>query len=788
MELQNTQSVQNRLSTGLKWAGMVAGAALLAGIFFTMSVYEEVSGVINDYAVVSYLSSDTVTVDQPGSFFAGDQVLLIQMKGVQISTANDSSYGNIQSLQGGGTFLLVTVDQVSGSHLILTDTICAEFDVTGGIQAVRVPVYEEVRVTGTLSAPDWDGQTGGVVAMRATEKITLEAGIDVQGSGFRGGSFNGSASSSSGLNYTCPLSSGKGGVKGEGITDVSVLGCQGHLGNGGGGGNDHNAGGGGGGGYARGGQGGHGWRSNSPGRLSDLDKGGFGGDGLRYFYDQARAVLFLGGGGGGGHQNNGATYPAGDGGGIVILIAPELEVDQHVTINASGEDAQDHHINDGASGGGGGGSIFLDIASISDANKLTIDVSGGDGATIHTRDQHGPGGGGGGGLIRTIYELSGVSITKSGGQPGLFVTNNNSNPLRNTPHGAGPGLDGEVLTGELRTTCPSPPYLDLDFDLGGTHSQADFTPQNNPARVFPENGQITLTSEEYQNLESMSFTLVNSQDGSDEYLGIDWPVDSLISWGLTVSYDSILYTLEIRGMAPIATYLKAAQGVIYGNRSGTPSVLDREIEASGYDGIFHSNTATAFVRMDQTSFPVEWLSFGASWQQGFAHLSWATAQEINSHYFVVERGSAPGEFEAVGEVTAAGTTTEISEYQFTDPGVSPGRSAPIYYRLKQVDLDGQFEYSQMVELQPEVATTQMAVKVYPNPMMESGTMSISSPEDGNLSWRIISIDGRMMTQGARQVSAGEQLIQLNVADWPAGTYYLNVNMGTQKQTVSFIKP
>jgi len=511
---------------------------------------------------------------------------------------------------------------------------------------------------------------------------------------------------------------------------------------------------------------------------------------LKDIYDPTQPLLFLGGGGGGGHQNNGASNPAGNGGGIVILIAPELEVapGRSYTIDASGADAQDHNLNDGASGGGGGGTIFLDIPTLSRSQWLTLNVSGGDGATIKTRDQHGPGGGGGGGLVRTVYGVGRANIIALGGQPGLFITRNNNNPLQNTPHGAEAGLEGGVIQAETSISCPLPPFIDLDYRIGGTYSRTALLPSTSSGRVFPDVGQVTLTDEDDEELESVSFVLVNAQNGTEEFLGIGWPSDSLARWGLTMTYDSLTYTLDITGTASLATYLKAIQRLYYGNRAENPSLLDREIEATAFDGLLFSNTATAFVEIDQIVLPVEWLSFEASWQQGVAHLRWSTARETNSQYFVVERGDGPSGFARVGEVNAAGTTTEISQYQFTDAAVSARRSVPVYYRLQQVDQDGQATYSQTVELHPQISTTPMSVKVYPNPMMDAGTISVSSPEAGTLRWQVFSIEGRVMAQGVEQVVAGAQTIPIKLTDWPAGTYYLKVNMGQQNQTISFVKP
>src|SRR5690606_28158309 len=93
--------------------------------------------------------------------------------------------------------------------------------------------------------------------------------------------------------------------------------------------------------------------------------------------------------------------------------------------------------------------------------------------------------------------------------------------------------------------------------------------------------------------------------------------------------------------------------------------------------------------------PVELASFTASVSDGKVNLSWATASETNNYGFEVERKAEGQEYTKVGFVSGFGTTTETQVYSFTDNSVTSG----VYtYRLKQVDFDGTFEYSNEVEV------------------------------------------------------------------------------------------
>jgi len=111
-----------------------------------------------------------------------------------------------------------------------------------------------------------------------------------------------------------------------------------------------------------------------------------------------------------------------------------------------------------------------------------------------------------------------------------------------------------------------------------------------------------------------------------------------------------------------------------------------------------------------SSFPVTWLSFDA-WATGSAvDCYWQTASELNTRHFVVERSHDQVLFMALGEVPAAGYSQSVRNYTFQDPAPRPGMN---YYRLRQVDLDGQYSYSAVVAVRFE--PDEMDLSVYPNP-------------------------------------------------------------------------
>lgn len=108
--------------------------------------------------------------------------------------------------------------------------------------------------------------------------------------------------------------------------------------------------------------------------------------------------------------------------------------------------------------------------------------------------------------------------------------------------------------------------------------------------------------------------------------------------------------------------------------------------------------------------PVQLIYFRGKAENNRARLNWATATEINSEYFNIERSTDLREFVPIGKVTSAGDSRERLEYSFLDDSPLPGVN---YYRLKQVDKDGSFEYSKVIAVSTQSEAAQFVV--YPNP-------------------------------------------------------------------------
>lgn len=123
-----------------------------------------------------------------------DLLLIIQVQGADIDTSNSAAYGAVIDLLSAGRYEFIgvtSVDQASGTISVYSGCggLKNSYDPSGHVQVIRVPQYKNLTVAAGagITAPSWNGQTGGIVALQVRDTITVDGSIDVSGLGFRGG-------------------------------------------------------------------------------------------------------------------------------------------------------------------------------------------------------------------------------------------------------------------------------------------------------------------------------------------------------------------------------------------------------------------------------------------------------------------------------------------------------------------------------------------------------------------------------------------------------------------------
>ena len=614
----------------------------------------------------------------------GDVVLIIQMQGAQINAANSSSYGdgsgsgsgylNNAALIAGTMEYAVAANNVglSGGTLNLsTGTTNAYQNTAFGtngqytFQVIRIPLYYNLQLTGSITAPAWDGAEGGVVMLYATNNINLNSQtVDASGLGFRGGggrSLTGAGSGTSTDYYTLS-SKNANASKGEGIagtpmyinnanTTLLTTGAEGYPngsyamgapGNAGGGGtdgnpasaNDQNTGGGGGGNGGIGGYGGWAWSSS-------IESGGRPG---AVFSQVSPSHLVMGGGGGAGTSNNATGTPGGGfassgaaGGGIIIIMAQNAILGNGV-LKANGGDGNSTVQNDGAGGGGAGGSILI-YSYNGITFSITAQAKGGAGGTNESSGgpSHGPGGGGGGGIVYSNASLSGSTVVTGG----IAGTTNGTT----TNFGATNGSAGVITTNA------------------------------NPA---------------------------------------------------------LLAKLPV------------------------------------------SCTVLAISFLDVTAVP----------HNGTVNVGWTVGQEVSTLNYVVERSTDGVNFSAIGSEPSKDADGLDNAYQYPD-NEAYAVGGTLYYRIREVETDGAFNYSKVVSAQLGTGLSKLAV--FPNPAQSFVTVSFSTTTAETVSLRLFDVRGSQLWSKQYEAQAGQNTTNIDcVNTLPDGVYILQWSDGLRPEIVKLV--
>jgi agmatine/peptidylarginine deiminase len=186
--------------------------------------------------------------------------------------------------------------------------------------------------------------------------------------------------------------------------------------------------------------------------------------------------------------------------------------------------------------------------------------------------------------------------------------------------------------------------------------------------------------------------------------------------------------------------------------------------------------------------PVELISFNANVDKSIVTLNWLTASEINNSGFQIERRKTQdeisSEWKAIGFINGSGTTTETNLYSYIDEDLAAGK---YNYRLKQIDFDGSFAYSDIVEV--EISLTEFKLSQnYPNPFNPSTTISWQSPIS---SWQTIKLYNALgkevdiIVDEFLEAGFHSKLYIVN-STLPSGIYFYRLQAGDYLETKKMI--
>ena len=185
--------------------------------------------------------------------------------------------------------------------------------------------------------------------------------------------------------------------------------------------------------------------------------------------------------------------------------------------------------------------------------------------------------------------------------------------------------------------------------------------------------------------------------------------------------------------------------------------------------------------------PVELTSFSISRVSNGVELNWSTATELNNDRFEIQRKLNDDEFISIGFVKGQGTSTQINYYNFLDKITHSGK---YFYRLKQIDFDGNYKYSKIVEIDFKPISTYSLDQNYPNPFNPATKIRFNLPEAGTVKLTIYNLlSQEIRTLVNEYKNSGVYTMQFDASELNSGMYIykIEVNGFIQSRKMILIK-
>jgi hypothetical protein len=237
-------------------------------------------------------------------------------------------------------------------------------------------------------------------------------------------------------------------------------------------------------------------------------------------------------------------------------------------------------------------------------------------------------------------------------------------------------------------------------------------------------------------------------------------------------------TMMVNGnftFTPANTWITPASGTLNGY---TYYQLDGITNFSGGTGGFSINDGGA-------PLPVELLSFTATAiNNEYVQLDWSTATEVDNDGFFVERSTDGSNFTQIAWVDGNGSTTQTQYYTYDDREAVAGVN---YYRLKQVDFNGDYEYTYIVSAVLRKDVTLLDVLgLRPNPTVNELFVEILAHTETKANFTTFNHMGQKVQTFGKVLEEGQNTVSVNTTDLPAGTYFITIENSQTKITKKFV--
>jgi hypothetical protein len=359
---------------------------------------------------------------------------------------------------------------------------------------------------------------------------------------------------------------------------------------------------------------------------------------------------------------------------------------------------------------------------------------------------------------KAICQNSATTFTVTNAQDGIVYTLQDASSSSNVGVSKVGNGNDLVLTTPAYTTAGTYPLQLNTFYIGARVCQDNSTPVNltvNPLPLARTTAAQNATIASYSQAQAGTNIQVQNSETTVSYQLVNTSVNANVGPAKTGTGGTLSFPTGPIDVST-TTNRRTTNYVVVGTSTTAPTNCAQQV---GTASVNYSGPL-----------PVELTSFDATASRADAVLAWRTASEKNNDHFVVERSANGREFAAIGEVAGQGTSSSAHDYAFRDAGaLRLGKL--LYYRLRQVDRDGNASQSPVRTVAFTSAEAPAAVLLYPNPSSTDVTCSLALLPAGTYTVQVLSVTGQLVSTTAL---TNEQPRSLQVSELPAGLYMVHV--------------
>jgi hypothetical protein len=341
-------------------------------------------------------------------------------------------------------------------------------------------------------------------------------------------------------------------------------------------------------------------------------------------------------------------------------------------------------------------------------------------------------------------------------------------------HAQVPVVEIELVSSTVRLPDQAFVYIDANATTGfdGAYDAGKLPNSNglNISSLTPDGQQLAINAlppAAFAVPLTVSLSIGIPQDGT--YV---LQVGQLANFGFVNAYllDNVLQTRQLLSLGTTYSFLLTAA-------------------TTGGTYVTSTRFALVFEPINVGPLPVALVAFTAQAQAGNGLVRWTTASELRNDYFMVESSADGTHFQPLGRVLGHGTSSQAHTYEYSDANLARYAAAQVYYRLRQVDIDGTATYSP-VRAVPVPPTAGLEVQAYPNPIAPAAAavVLVRTSQAGPATLVLTDAQGRVVGQQRASLPLGATVVPLPGAGSLApGLYLLRVQQSTYNQVIKLIQ-